>query len=186
MSSPSTGTACPAFLKSICMQGLFTVLFSWLWLVLLETKEKAWSGFTPYPFSPLEGRQRASRRAAKYISSWNTLCIFPGSMAFPFPCTLFSWYWILFINLISLRTVKNRTLMWVAGFIYLPLKSGKFSKHRRCIRRMNYYTEEFGKRMVTFFSLLLLLQFTIRNNGRGVFRQAWKNQSTSVFIFLCW
>lgn len=159
MSSSSTGTACPTFLKSICMQDLFTMLFPWLWLVLLETKEKAWSGFTPYPFSPLEGRQRASRRAAKYISSWNILCIFPGSMAFPFPHTVFSWYWTSSINLIPLRTVKNRTLMWVAGFIYLPLKRGKFSKYRKYIRRTNYYTEKFGERIVTYFPLLLLLQF---------------------------
>lgn len=58
---------------------------------------------------------------------------------------------MLSINLISLRIVKNRTLIWVAGFIYLPLKNGKFSKHRKCIRRTNHYTEEFGERMVTFF-----------------------------------
>lgn len=115
-------------------------------------------------------------RAAKYVSCWNTssLRIFPGIVAFLFSCTVFSWCWTLPINLISLRTVKNRTLMWVAGFIYLPLKLGKFSKHRKCIRRTNHYTEEFGKRMVTFFPAASPAMQTLRSNSRAVFSQAWK------------
>lgn len=75
------------------------------------------------------------------------------------------WYCTLSINMISLRTVKNITLMWVAGFIYLPLEHRKFSKHRKCIRRTNHYTEEFGKRMATSFPAVPPAIHTFRSNS---------------------
>lgn len=127
------------------------------------------------------GREPAGEQQNTFhAETLNLYAFLPWSMAFPFSCTVFSWYWMLSINVISLRTVKNRT--FVSCRIYLP-----FPKTWKILKTWEMVVEEWIiilKDLVEewlLFSLLLLLSEAA---AEMYLAKHGTKQSTNVFIFV--